>query len=327
MEDKEFNSGLIEKTEISPVDFIAGDYSPLVWTKRVDASCGFWKNFVPVREVQNDNGIDKMNCTTMATDNFIETDIKEKTGIELNVSDRFVAKVSGNSKWGNYVNYPIEAIMRLGFVLEEEYPEEYKINPPSWDEYYKEITSDLFKKALPRLSEYEFDREFILNKDNENLYERLKESPMKVTVSYASAADPETILNPTSKINHDVLIIGAEYGKYWEIYDSYSWLVGQPTIKRYDWNYQFGTVMRIHIKLKNNNNYMIFKQNYPYLLVEGNSQYIGFYLDGKLVIDEDWSKIIVQSASRLKRYEPAIPVKLADWNSIPHVNLKGETIS
>ena len=119
----------------------------------------------------------------MATDNFIETDIKEKTGIELNVSDRFVAKVSGNSKWGNYVNYPIEAIMRLGFVLEEEYPEEYKINPPSWDEYYKEITPTFIKKALPRLNNYEFDREFILNKDNENLYERLKEASFERLLS------------------------------------------------------------------------------------------------------------------------------------------------
>ena len=72
---------------------------------------------------------------------------------------------------------------------------------------------------------------------------------------------------------------------------------------------------------------MVFKQNYPYLLVEGNSQYIGFYLDGKLVIDEDWSKIIVQSASRLKDTNRQFPVKLADWNSIPHVNLKGQTIS
>jgi len=324
---KNFNTGLMQLENISPADFIAGDYSPLVWKSRVTEAGGFWLPFIPTYEVQNNNEIDKMNCTTMATDNVIETDIKEQENIEINISDRFVAKAAGNTKSGNYVNYPIETIMKVGFVMEDVYPEEYQIKPPTWDEYYKELTPDLFKKALAILDKYDFDREFVYpTNDKDNLYQRLHEAPLKATVCYASDANPETILNPTGKHNHDVAIVGAKYGEYWVIYDSYAWLRGLPTLKRYAWNYQFGTVMRIHVSLKNNNNHMVFKQNYPYLLVEGNEQKLGFFLDGRMIIDQDWSKIIVQSGSRLKNYVVATPVKLADWNSVPHANLKGEKI-
>lgn len=328
MENKKekFNTGLKILEHISPREFIAGDFSPLIWRARTDEEKGFWLNFIPKYEVQNDFGVDKMNCTTMATDNSIETDLKEQNGIEINISDRFVSVIAGNTKSGNFVNAPIEAIMQMGFVMEDRYPEEYKNQPPSWDEYYKGITSDLEIDARVVLDNYQFDREFVTDKESDNLYQKLHEAPLKATVLYASAEDPETILNPKGKNNHDIIIVGAKYGEYWIVYDSYAWQRGWPTLKRYAWNYQFGTVMRIHVELKNNNTTMIFKQNYPYLLVEGNEQKFGFFLDGELVVENDWSKILVQSASRLKRYEPAIPLKLIDWNSVPHVNLKGEPV-
>lgn len=320
-----FNSGLKILEHISPTEFIAGDFSPLVWKARTNEEKGFWLNHIPVYEVQNNFGVDKMNCTTMATDNAIETDVKEKTGIEINISDRHVSKISGNTKDGNYIHYPIEAIMREGFVSEEKYPEEYKNQPPTWDEYYKEITKELKEEALDALEKYNFGREFIYPvNDKDDLYQKLHESPLKVTVRYAADEDPEKILNPIGKTNHDVIIVSAKFGEYWVIFDSYAWQRGWPTLKRYAWNYQFGSVMRINVELKNNITHMIFKQNYPYLLVEGSEQKLGFFLDGRMITDKDWSKIMVQSASRLKRYEPAIPVKLADWNSVPHVNLKGE---
>lgn len=327
-ENKQFNSGLILLDNLSPSFYIGGDLSPLVWESITNEEKRFWLNFIPAYEVQNNNGVDKMNCTAMATNNFIETFLKQQTGIEINISDRFVAKAAGNTKYGNYVHYPIEAIKKSGFALEEEYPEEYSIQPPSWVEYYKEIPKDTLTKALPILNIYDFDYEFLSPLlTSEDLYIKLHEAPLKTTVAYASSGNPEDILNPTGKYNHDVIVVDAVYGKYWVIYDSYAWQRGLPTLKRYAWNYKFGTVMRINIKLKNNNNNMIFKQNYPYLLVEGNEQKLGFFLDNQMIIDEDWSKIMVQSASRLKRYEPAIPVKLIDWNSVKHVNLKGELIS
>jgi hypothetical protein len=320
-----FNTGLRELLFRSPQDFIAGDYSPLVWEKRTDEEKGFWLSFVPVYEVQNDNGVDKMNCTTMATDNVIEIDIK-KQAEEINISDRFVSVISGNTKDGNFVHYPIEAIMKKGFVLENEYPEEYKTPPPTWEEYYQDVPQGTLDKALEVLDKYSFDREFIdAVNDPDSLYQKLHEAPLKATVRYASSENPEDILNPKGKHNHDIVIVSARYGEYWVIFDSYAWLRGLPTLKKYAWNYQFGSVMRIKVELKNNNTNMIFKQNYPYLLVEGESQKLGFFLDGRMIID-DWVKILVQSASRLKRYEPAIPVKLVDFDSVPHANLKGELI-
>ena len=325
--DKKFNTGLIKIKNISPVDYIAGDYSPLIWKARVNEAGNFWLPFIPVYEVQNNFNFDKMNCTAMATDNVIETDLKELSGEEINISDRFVAKAAGNTKNGNYIQYPIETIMKVGFVLESEYPEEYSETPPVWDEYYKTIPESLFKKALLELDKYKFDREFIYpTNDKDNLYQKLHEAPLKVTVCYASSDNSEEILNPLGKHNHDVAIVDAKFGSYWVIYDSYARQRGLPTLKKYAWNYQFGNAMRIKVDLKNNNTNMAVKQNYPYLLVEGNEQKLGFFLDGRMIVDQDWSKIMVQSASRLKKYEPAVPVKLDDWNSVDHANLKGELV-
>jgi len=327
IEKANFNTGLKALPYRSPADFIAGDFSPLKWEKRTDEENGFWLHFIPVYEVQNNFGVDKYNCTAMATDNFIETDVKELTGIEINISDRFVSVIAGNTKSGNFVNYPIEAIIKKGFVFEDDYPEEYKIQPPTWEEYHQDIPQGTLDKALKTLDNYVFDREFVNAVNNQDdLYQKLHEAPLKATVRYASSDNGEELLNPTGKHNHDVVIVGAKYGAYWIIYDSYARQTGGKTLKKYAWNYQFGTVMRIKVSLKNNNINMVFKQNYPYLLVEGNEQKLGFFLDGRMIIDSDWSKIMVQSASRLKKYEPAIPVKLTDWNSVPHVNLKGESI-
>jgi len=86
------------------------------------------------------------------------------------------------------------------------------------------LPSDIPPKAILCLDDYEFNREFIYPSDNpENLYNRLSESPIGVTVRYASDANTETILNPSGTQNHNVLIVGAKYKEYWIIYDSYSW--------------------------------------------------------------------------------------------------------
>jgi superoxide dismutase len=324
-----FNTGLINLKNISPCDFVAGDFSPLVWKSRTTEEKGFWINHIPVYEVQNNFNIDKKDCTAMATDNAIETDVKEQTGEEVNISDRFVAVIAGNTESGNYVHYPIEAIMKKGFVFESEYPEEYKNSPATYKEFIQAIPQNILDKALKTLDKYLFNREFVINNDSENLYQRLHESPLKATVRYASSEDPEEILNPSGKHNHDIVIVSAKYGSYWVIYDSYERQRGKGTLKRYAWNYQFGSVMRIKVELKNNNNNMVFKQNYPYLLVEGPEQKFGFYLDGRMVAAElmiEWAVIRENVNSRLKRFQEAIPIKLEDWNSIKHVNLKGHEI-
>lgn len=317
----DFNTGLIQSS-IPPTAYIAGEFSPIAGHKRANEATGFWKNYLPKPELQNSNGFDEMNCTIRATENCFEVEYKFATGLDIDWSDRFVSKTSGNTKDGNYVHKPAEAIKEFGLVLEPEYPNQ----APNWEEYYKDIPEIIKNKAKDILQTYNFDREFIFpSTDPELLYQKLMENPLGVTVRYASSADPNEILNPTGIQNHMVMIYGAKYGEYWEIFDHYEWQRGKGVTKRYAWNYAFGSALRFFLTKKSNSQYM-FKQNYPYLLVEGNEQILGFYLDGKLVIDSDWSKILVQSASRLKRYEPAIPITLQQFNSIPHTNLKGEPI-
>lgn len=317
----EFNTGLKIST-IPPTAFIAGEFSPMFGHRRATEDTGFWKNYLPKAEVQNANGFDEMNCTIRATQNCLEVEYKFATGLDMDWSDRHVSKTSGNTRDGNYVHIPAEAIKEFGMVKEEEYPNQ----APNWEVYYQAIPSNVAIKAKELTNVYDVDREFIFpSTDPELLYQKLLENPLGVTVRYASSEDPNEILNPSGIQNHMVMVYGAKHGEYWEIFDHYEWQRGKGVTKRYAWNYPFGTALRFFLTKKNNSTFM-FKQNYPYLLVEGSEQRLGFYLDGKLVIDEDWSKILVQSASRLKRYEPAIPVKLVDFNSVPHVNLKGEAI-
>jgi len=68
------------------------------------------------------------------------------------------------------------------------------------------------------------------------------------------------------------------------------------------------------------------KENHPYLLVEGKEQKLAVAINGRLVIYDDWSQTRENSASRANKFIPAIPLTLAQWNSVPKVNGKGETI-
>jgi len=320
----EFNTGL--KLAPLPLNaFVAGTFSPLIGHRRANEATGFWKNYLPTPEVQNSNNWDEMNCTIRATLNCLEVDYKFQTGTEINWSDRFVSKTSGNTKDGNYVHKPAEAIKEKGNVLETEYPNQ----APNWDVYYQTIPTEVLEKGKTFLKDFTVDREFIFpSQDHELLYQMLMENPLGVTVRYASSANPEDILNPQGTQNHMVMIYGAKKGEYWEIFDHYAWFVGGTVKKRYAWNYPFGSALRFHLTKKSNLPYM-FKENHPYLLVEGNEQKFGFFLDGKMRVADtkaDWSVLRENSDSRLGRHEIAKPVTLEQWNSVPHVNMKGESI-
>ncbi len=320
--DEQFNTGLITLEHIPPNVYIAGEYTPIYSHRRSNEATDFWKNYLPVAEVQNANGFDEMNCTTRATLNCLEIDYKFQTGLNIDWSDRFVSKTSGNTKDGNFVHKPAEAIKEFGILLETEYPNKAS----DWNDYYKTLTEQLLNVAKVEFKDYNIDPEFIFpSNDPELLYQALMENPIGVTVRYASSADPNEILNPQGKQNHMVTIFSSKYEKYWEIFDHYEWQRGKGVIKRYDWNYPFGSALRFHLNKKIPSMYT-FKQNYPYLLVEGSEQKLGMFLDGQMVIYDNKIDTLVNSASRLKRYEPPIAVTLSDWNSVTHVNGKGDKI-
>jgi hypothetical protein len=299
------NYGLIQEKQ-KPFDWLVGGFTPL-GAGDINPS-GDWNKYLPVIEYQNNGGWDRWACVTYAILNCLEILYKYKTSTEINWSDRFSAKVGGTKIGvGAYVSTVFDAMRNTGLVLERDYPD---TNIQS--DYYQDIPQEVMDKVI----KYDIYREWILPNDKDVVYENLRQAPMPVTVC---AAGGTGILNPTGKHNHLVSLINAEYGQYWEIYDHYT-----QSLKKYAWEYRFGSILKPTFNIKIETMKVI--NNQLYLLVQGKEQVLAMGLDGKLMIFDDWSKAIINSASREKKYVIPTPVTLDSWNSVEHINSKGELI-
>ena len=305
---KTMNKGLLQEIR-KPQDWIAGGYTPL-GGGGINPG-GQWDHYLPVIEYQN-KGFDKMACVTYSLLNTLEVLHLFKTGKERNFSDRFLATTSGTTRQGNYLSTVFDKARKFGLVDESVYPDVHT----TWEDYYKEIPNKIKEQALEFLNEWDLYREWIFPYQRDEILKGLDQTPLQVTVSYASGSG---ILYPQGVYNHAVMLYGYEPNSHWKIFDHY-----EGAIKRYDWDYEFGTILKP--TLSNKYIPMKFKQDYLYLLVEGKEQKLGMFLDGKMVIYDNKIDTLLNSSARLKRFEPAIPVTLRDWESVPRVNGKGEII-
>jgi len=306
------NYGLINKP-ISPKDWIFKSYSPLLGG--VLNPSGNWKNWLPISEYQNNYGFDRMACVTFSYLNCIEILWKFHFENERNFSDRFLAKASHTTHAGNSLEQVDQFARLRGLLSEIEYPD----TANSWSEYYQELTDELLEKAKTFLTEYEINTEWVTPYKRLEVIEALKSSPLQVTVAWASG---EGILSPTGEYNHAVTCFGYKENEYWDIFDHYT-----QTTKKYAWNYQFGAIKKFTLTKKSNNpTPMQVVNNTLYQLVEAPGGF-ALGLDGRLIID-DVAKIL---ASFLVRNNGVIegkvkPIRLVDWDSVNHVDLKGNSI-
>ena len=299
----------VKLESIKPQDWIAGGFTPL--SSKDIVPDGQWDKYLPVIEYQN-RSFDRMACISYSLLNPLEMQYLAKTGKEINFSDRFLAKMSNTQHWGNYVSTVFDTARRFGLVEESVYPDVLT----DWDDYYKDIPEDVILKAGDFLLQWDMYREYILPQHTSEIIASLRQTPLQVLVKYASGPG---ILYPSGKYNHAVTLYGYQENEFWKIFDHY-----EGAIKRYDWDYQFGTILKPTLLSKNIP--MKFKQNHLYLLVEGNEQKLGMFLDNKIVIYDDKVDAIINSSSRLRRYEVAVPTTMVDWNSVPHVNGRGDKI-
>jgi len=305
------NLGLLQEKAL-PTDMVSGEFTPIVGGKINPG--GQWDDYLPVAEFQNNNGFDRMACVTYSLENCLETVELCLTGIENNYSDRFLAKLSGTTHQGNYLSKVFDTILSTGLAKENDYPDDSM----NWEEYYAEVPSDPLTKAKEYNNNWNIYREWVTPYNKDNIIEALDYTPLQVTVRYASG---DGILNPLGDYQHAVMCYGYVKNKYWKIFDHYT-----QTRKKYAWDYEFGTILKPTITLKDNHTYMKFEQNRLYLLIEGNEQKLSMFLDGNLVEFPTWSMTRENSNSRLGKWMAAVPVKLIDWNSVPHTNSKGEQI-
>ena len=136
-----------------------------------------WENFLPPPERQSGRGVESMACVTFSFLNVLETLFKRKYNIDINFSDRFLAKADGTTTNGNVQSRVVDTARKVGLVLEEDYPSD--LDNFSWSEYYKPLTQDLLMKARAFLNDYEIGYEAV-PVTLASMREALKYSPLWV---------------------------------------------------------------------------------------------------------------------------------------------------
>ena len=179
--------------EIKNYGIILGDHIDTYKSGRLGAILPFeernpsgdWESNLPLEEKQyNDNG-DSMSCVTFAEVSEIETQEVKINSLDNapNYSDRWIAKMSGTTRDGNYLWKVADAIRKYGLVREESYP--MPPSPWTWDQYHAEINPVLKAKLLAEgqewLKKWDVKYESIMF-DRASLMKHLKMSPLTVVI-------------------------------------------------------------------------------------------------------------------------------------------------
>lgn len=156
-------------------DFIAGA-SPIEYEIRNPQ--GNWKR--PLAERQK-NFLETMACVSFSGINCCESQEIHQTGKEENYSDRWIAKISGTTKEGNYLYKVGDAIRNFGLVKESSYPSRQDMK---WDEYYAEIPpakfAELKAEGQEWLKKWDVKTEFVIPPSKENLMREIKHAPIQI---------------------------------------------------------------------------------------------------------------------------------------------------
>jgi hypothetical protein len=214
-----------------------------------------WSQISP--ETQFGANVETMGCTGYGTNNILEMIWKFQYGLDINISDRGVNKMSGTTANGNTVDAPIDTIRNKGYLYESEYGWDRKTF--SWADYYQSIPQSLLDKAKTRSKdsptrEWEFQHEYVPN-NPEAIKQALKTSPLGGTVAAWHKGDDGIYRNMGYGINHwTVAIIDYKEGEYWLCADSYPEdynMADNPQqpefLKKLAWDYQFGCIKRYKI--------------------------------------------------------------------------------
>lgn len=210
------NNGYIEEA-LKPEDYTLGA-SPL--SKKILQENSDWSEFLPSDERQSGRGLETMACVSFSFLNVLEALFKRKYNLNVNFSDRFLAKASNTSQNGNLQSRVADTARKVGLINESDYPS--GVDDFSWNEYYKPLTQNLFDKAKGFLNEYEIGYEAVPT-TIPAMREALKYSPLWVAGSawYKDGEFYVSFGNP----NHCFVIYNIEqaiaYKKALDTYEPY----------------------------------------------------------------------------------------------------------
>lgn len=190
------NTGLIP--EITPSAWLGGNIPYQVVNENAN-----WVPFDVEHEKQKDP-LETMACVTFSLLNNLEIQHKFR-GVDINLADRFTAKVSNTQQNGNTFervadSCRLSSSRGVGVVLEPIWPNKPKAQ--TWAEYYATIPQDVLQKAL----KVDFNYEIVPRSTNwvETLRYNLKQCPLWITWP-ANPYHAMTLLNiREDNINADV---------------------------------------------------------------------------------------------------------------------------
>jgi hypothetical protein len=159
-----------------PEDYIAGATSPLAYEERVPS--GDWTFTLPDGERQSSRNSDSMACVTYSALNCVEMQMK-LYGVTMNLSDRWLAKMSDTLIIGNYLWKVGDTLRKYGSVPEDYWPVPANF---TWDEYYANIPLPIRNEGLEVLKLWDIRYEWLPDTQLATLQYHLKHSPIQVVI-------------------------------------------------------------------------------------------------------------------------------------------------
>jgi len=187
------------------------------------------------------------SCTSFGTINSVQSIFKELFKLDINYSERFLAKGSGTdpNTGGNDPHKVAEWARKNGFVDEAILPFDDSVK--TIDDYYATLPNEALKKGQEWLNKWVLKHDWLSDGSlipTETLMKALRYSPLGVAV-YAWAHDEEKDLYVRPEHAKDIHwceMVGYKENEYWLAIDSYS-----PFVKKLDWNFGFYFAKRYYI--------------------------------------------------------------------------------
>jgi hypothetical protein len=299
---------------------------------------GNYTDYIPKWESQIGVYFDSMSCVSFSAldcletimacqfSNYNLTDTFRDENEYINFSDRYIAKLSGTTRQGNYFTAVGDAIRKFGLVRESQWDFPYKQRTPvfAWEDYYKEVPQELIVEGKDFLNY--FDVKYKLIPINQvNIKEQLKYGTLQISYSTSSPIVNGIYQNNIAyhNPNHAVMIYNVRDDGVIEVLDHYE-RDGHGHIK-FAPDFQFGYWALQYYLIPKENNMKKLKDNTLYQLVEGRGGF-AIAIDEALFID-DLAKILATWEVRNNGKGKTDTMTLQEWNSFEHYNLKREKIN
>lgn len=265
--DQNQNTGLLLR-DPEQTDWIAGAETGIAY-EEVNPEAD-WKCFLPNPEKQKGRLVETMACVSFSALNCIETQINRMISLgqipendltmlkvlgfidsagKFNASDRFVAKMSGTTKSGNYLTSVWNAIHNFGLVAESDWP--FDMQEFDWDTYYREIPTGIIEKAARIKEIFDFNYEFVFPGASidarKTIRENIKQAPLQLAAPVCSPWGTTNLITKCGITNpgHATEIYAYDYGVDVKIFDTYD-----PYNKRIEWEYPMPYIMKGVVALK-----------------------------------------------------------------------------